>query len=126
MQNLILCPECQKILKLSQMQSCLSIVPGDQKCEVCARQDGLQEFGMSDERLNEISNAVRQIRFIYELMDGIRSDIVLKILAGKVPIAWSGIELRRLVADKTKAADYVRWTKKAEDDYANTVLVNNL
>lgn len=100
--------------------------PGDQKCEVCARQDGLQEFGMSDERLNEISNAVRQIRFIYELMDSIRHDIVTKIIAGKVPTTWSGIELRRLVADKTKSADYVRWTKKAEDEYENIVIVNNL
>lgn len=76
--------------------------------------------------LNPQAARERQIRFIYELMDGIRSDIVLKILAGKVPIAWSGIELRRLVADKTKAADYVTWTKKAEDEYENTVIVNNL
>jgi len=70
-------------------------------------------------------NEQEKIKFVMELCNAIKSEVIQDIQAGKVPESWNGIELRWLLAERAnKASRFGDRARKRE--YDNTVIVNNL
>lgn len=68
-----------------------------------------------------------QIRFVNELVNGLRASIIGSIESNKVPDNWDGFELRQYVADW--ARENIAWTdmkRGRKMAYNNTRIINNL
>lgn len=67
-----------------------------------------------------------KIKFVNELLDCYKQLIVDKIISGKIPESWNGLELRQHVIDTFKGCKLGEMSIKRKRDYKNTVIVNNL
>ena len=69
-----------------------------------------------------------QKRFIKNLCDSVKLDLISKLEGGKVPENWDGIELREWIADSFRnEAYYFRDKRNARyKNYVNDRIVNNL
>lgn len=69
----------------------------------------------------------RQSKFVVDLIDAVRAEILNKLARYEVPENWDGHELRHYIADKF--ADCVFGTAlqgKRLKDYKNTIAISNL
>ena len=68
-----------------------------------------------------------QIKFIIQLMDNVKNQLLIDILCGKTPEEQDGIELRWLFAERANGCVFKDIGGKARKrEFNNTVLVNNL
>lgn len=71
----------------------------------------------------------RQREFVADLIAHLEHEVIQKIIEGKVPLEWDGIELRQYVADRAADANTVlprKDMRRRRMEYRKTVLINNL
>lgn len=71
-----------------------------------------------------------KIKFVINLTDSIKNEILQNIWNNKIPEDWNGIELRWLIADKMGNVVFGGFEKKNQrkraKEFNNYVLINNL
>lgn len=71
----------------------------------------------------------RQVKFVRELFQAMKTQIVSDIDAGLVPEDWNGIELRALIAHRASdSANIIRekHNRQRYREFRRVVLINNL
>ena len=70
-----------------------------------------------------------KVKFVNDLCNSIRDQVIDQILVGRIPEEWNGHELRRFLSEKFDEVANVSSafiTGKRLKDYKNTVIINNL
>lgn len=68
-----------------------------------------------------------QVKFIEELTENVKQEILRTHASHKIPIDWNGLELRQYIADKFQDCIIKNMmSRNRKKEYNNTILVNNL
>ena len=69
-----------------------------------------------------------QKKFVTDLCNSVKQEVISKIESGKIPPNWDGFELRELLKEKFTAESYLCNDKRSKryKEYENTVLCNYL
>ena len=65
-----------------------------------------------------------KIYMVQTLSVNITNDIVDKIISGKIPNNWEGLELREILSNKFSELSNINATTRRYKDYKNDVLIN--
>lgn len=124
----ILCRSCQQHLAIPDGCACLSIVDPAAPCALCRATavNGFAEYGVGTVIEECLANRKKNLEFVDDLLNDLRTDLRTKIIEGRVPRTWNGKQLRKLIAEKAKENDYLPMSRIEKAVYHNDVLVNNL